>query len=165
MVEIYLSLGSNIKPKELYLNKAIIELESIINIKKVSSLYSSTPIGYKTKNNFLNLAIKAEANIKPRLLLKFIKDIESQLGRVRSEIYTDRTIDIDIIFFGAEIVDSKDLTIPHPSAHQRRFVLEPIMEIDKDLIFPGSNNKIIDLLNKVKNQKIKKIKNFDIENI
>ena len=165
MVEIYLSLGSNIKPKELYLNKAIIELESIINIKKVSSLYSSTPIGYKTKNNFLNLAIKAEANIKPRLLLKFIKDIESQLGRVRSEIYTDRTIDIDIIFFGEEIVNSKDLIIPHPSAHQRRFVLEPIMEIDKDLIFPGSNNKIIDLLNKVKNQKIKKIKNFDIENI
>ena len=165
MVEIYLSLGSNIKPKELYLNKAIIELKSIINIKKVSSLYSSAPIGYKTKNNFLNLAIKAEANIKPRLLLKFIKDIESQLGRVRSEIYTDRTIDIDIIFFGAEIVNSKDLIIPHPSAHQRRFVLEPIMEIDKDLIFPGSNNKIIDLLNKVKNQKIKKIKNFDIENI
>ena len=165
MVEIYLSLGSNIKPKELYLNKAIIELESIINIKKVSSLYSSTPIGYKTKNNFLNLAIKAEANIKPRFLLKFIKDIESQLGRVRSEIYTDRTIDIDIIFFGAEIVNSKDLIIPHPSAHQRRFVLEPIMEIDKDLIFPGSNNKIIDLLDKLKNQKIKKIKNFDIENI
>ena len=165
MVEIYLSLGSNIKPKELYLNKAIIELESIINIKKVSSLYSSTPIGYKTKNNFLNLAIKAEANIKPRFLLKFIKDIESQLGRVRSEIYTDRTIDIDIIFFGEEIVNSKDLIIPHPSAHQRRFVLEPIMEIDKDLIFPGSNNKIIDLLDKLKNQKIKKIKNFDIENI
>lgn len=165
MVEIYLSLGSNIKPKELYLNKAIIELKSIINIKKVSSLYSSAPIGYKTKNNFLNLAIKAEVNIKPKILLKFIKDIESQLGRVKSEIYTDRTIDIDIIFFGAEIVNSKDLIIPHPSAHQRRFVLEPIMEIDKDLIFPGSNNKIIDLLNKVKNQKIKKIKNFDIENI
>ena len=165
MVKIYLSLGSNIKPKELYLNKAIIELKSIINIKKVSSLYSSAPIGYKTKNNFLNLAIKAEANIKPRLLLKFIKDIESQLGRVKSEIYTDRTIDIDIIFFGAEIVNSKDLIIPHPSAHQRRFVLEPIMEIDKDLIFPGSNNKIIDLLDKLKNQKIKKIKNFDIENI
>ena len=165
MVEIYLSLGSNINPKELYLNKAIIELRSMINIKKVSSLYSSAPIGYKTKNNFLNLAIKAEANIKPRFLLKFIKDIESQLGRVASEIYTDRTIDIDIIFFGAEIINSKDLTIPHPSAHQRRFVLEPIMEIDKDLIFPGSNNKIIDLLNKVKNQKIKKIKNFDIENI
>ena len=165
MVEIYLSLGSNIKPKELYLNKAIIELKSIINIKKVSSLYSSTPIGYKTKNNFLNLAIKAEVNIKPKILLKFIKDIESQLGRVKSEIYTDRTIDIDIIFFGAEIVNSKDLIIPHPSAHQRRFVLEPIMEIDKDLIFPGSNNKIIDLLDKLKNQKIKKIKNFDIENI
>ncbi len=165
MVEIYLSLGSNIKPKELYLNKAIIELKSIINIKKVSSLYSSAPIGYKTKNNFLNLAIKAEVNIKPKILLKFIKDIESQLGRVKSEIYTDRTIDIDIIFFGAEIVNSKDLIIPHPSAHQRRFVLEPIMEIDKDLIFPGSNNKIIDLLDKLKNQKIKKIKNFDIENI
>ena len=148
MVEIYLSLGSNIKPKELYLNKAIIELKSIINIKKVSSLYSSAPIGYKTKNNFLNLAIKAEANIKPKILLN-----------------TDRTIDIDIIFFGAEIVNSKDLIIPHPSAHQRRFVLEPIMEIDKDLIFPGSNNKIIDLLDKLKNQKIKKIKNFDIENI
>ena len=94
--EFYLS---NIKPKELYLNKAIIELKSIINIKKVSSLYSSAPIGYKTKNNFLNLAIKAEANIKPKILLKFIKDIESQLGRVKSEIYTDRTIDIDIIFF------------------------------------------------------------------
>ena len=131
----------------------------------MSSLYSSAPIGYKTKNNFLNLAIKAEANIKPKILLKFIKDIESQLGRVKSEIYTDRTIDIDIIFFGAEIVNSKDLIIPHPSAHQRRFVLEPIMEIDKDLIFPGSNNKIIALLDKLKNQKIKKIKNFDIENI
>lgn len=163
MVEIYLSLGSNIKPKELYLNKAIIELESIINIKKVSSLYSSTPIGYKTKNNFLNLAIKAETNIKPRFLLKFIKDIESQLGRVRSEIYTDRTIDIDIIFFGEEIVNSKDLTIPHPSAHQRRFVLEPIMEIDKDLIFPGSNNKIIDLLNKVKIKRLKKLKTLTLK--
>ena len=136
-----------------------------MNKAKKKNKITNIILFYKTKNNFLNLAIKAEANIKPRLLLKFIKDIESQLGRVRSEIYTDRTIDIDIIFFGAEIVDSKDLTIPHPSAHRRRFVLEPIMEIDKDLTFPGSNNKIIDLLNKVKNQKIKKIKNFDIENI
>ena len=77
----------------------------------------------------------------------------------------DRTIDIDIIFYGLEIINSKDLIIPHPSAHQRRFVLEPIMEIDKDLIFPGSNSKIADLLDEVKIQEIKKIKNFKIENI
>ena len=165
MAEIYLSLGSNIEPKELYLNKAIIELKNKINIKKVSSLYSSESIGYKSKNNFLNLALKAETNIKPKLLLKFIKGIESQLGRTPSKVYMDRTIDIDIIFYGLEIINLKDLIIPHPSAHHRRFVLEPLMEIDKDLIFPGSNSKIVDLLSEVKIQKIQKIKNFNIENI
>ena len=77
----------------------------------------------------------------------------------------DRTIDIDIIFYGLEIINLKDLIIPHPSAHHRRFVLEPLMEIDKDLIFPGSNSKIVDLLSEVKIQKIQKIKNFNIENI
>ena len=165
MAEIYLSLGSNIEPKELYLNKAIIKLKNKINIKKFSSLYSSESIGYKSKNKFLNLALKAETSIKPKLLLKFIKGIESQLGRTPSKVYMDRTIDIDIIFYGLEIINSKDLIIPHPSAHQRRFVLEPVMEIDNDLIFPSSNSKIADLLDEVKIQKIKKIKNFNIENI
>ena len=116
-------------------------------------------------NLFLNLALKAETSIKPKLLLKFIKGIESQLGRTPSKVYMDRTIDIDIIFYGLEIINLKDLIIPHPSAHHRRFVLEPLMEIDKDLIFPGSNSKIVDLLSEVKIQKIQKIKNFNIENI
>ncbi|NSW73493.1 2-amino-4-hydroxy-6-hydroxymethyldihydropteridine diphosphokinase [bacterium] len=165
MAEIYLSLGSNIEPKELYLNKAIVELKNKINVKKVSSLYSSESMGYKSKNNFLNLVLKAETSVKPKLLLKFIKGIESKLGRTKSKVYMDRTIDIDIIFFGLEIINSKDLIIPHPRAHLRRFVLEPIMEIDKNLIFPGLNSKIVDLLDDIKIQKIKKIKNFNVENI
>ena len=77
MAEIYLSIGSNIEPKELYLNKAIVELKNKINVKKVSSLYSSESIGYKSKNNFLNLVLKAETSVKPKLLLKFIKVIEN----------------------------------------------------------------------------------------
>ena len=163
--ETIIALGSNVGNSILNLRSAVKELNKIGHISKFANIYISAPYGYKYQSNFYNSAIILKTNQQPLQLINSIQKIERKLKKNKRIVNGPRSIDIDIIFFGAEIVNSKDLIIPHPSAHQRRFVLEPIMEIDKDLIFPGSNNKIIDLLDKLKNQKIKKIKNFDIENI
>ena len=108
--------------------------------------------------------LKGRTNLSPMNLLKEINKIEKKLGRIRKKKVSDRIIDIDIILYSNHILDNPTLTIPHPRALNRRFVIEPLTEIDKNLVFPGESRSILDIANNLTNQKVKKLNIINIAN-
>ncbi|MBQ1609853.1 MAG: 2-amino-4-hydroxy-6-hydroxymethyldihydropteridine diphosphokinase [Elusimicrobia bacterium] len=147
MTTIYLSLGSNIGNRKKNLEKAVAEL-SKNNIKeiKISSLYETEPVGPKQRN-FYNIAGKFKTNLNPRELLKVLKQTEQKLGRIKTYHWGPRVIDIDILFYGKQVIKSKNLIIPHKEIINRAFVLVPMAEISANYIHPVYK-KAIKTLNK-----------------
>lgn len=143
----YLSLGSSLGDKGGYLDRAIAMLAQTagIKVKKVSSYIQTEPYGGVASNVFLNCAAEIETYLTPRQLLDEIHRVENACGRVRKERWGDRTLDIDIIFFGGEIINESDLVIPHPEYAKRDFVLIPLKEIAPDFICPDSGRKVREL--------------------
>lgn len=131
MNDVYLSLGSNIGDREKYLNMAINALKShyAIELKGLSNIYETKPIGPIKQKNFLNMAIILKTSLNPNSLLKCIWLIESDLRRERLIKWGPRTIDIDILLFGNEIIEDIELIIPHKEMFKRAFVLLPLSEI------------------------------------
>ncbi len=140
----YLSLGSSVGDRKKYLDSAIEKLGKTRGIKvtKVSAYLKTQPYGGVAKNEFLNCAAEIETYLSPRQLLEEINRIEAECGRVRSVRWDDRTLDIDIIFFGRKIIYEDDLTIPHPDYFRRDFVLAPLREIAPEFYCPVQNKKI-----------------------
>ena len=138
-----LSLGGNIGDREQTLKNAISEIEDIKDVELVStsSFYESVAVTLSGEDEnapkFLNCVIKINTKLEPKKLLKKLFEIENNHGRVRLERWGPRTLDIDIIVFGSEFVQTKSLQIPHPRAHQRGFVLIPWSEIDPEAVLPG----------------------------
>lgn len=134
----FLSLGSSTGDRAGYLDSAIEKLRATrgIEVKKVSSFLETAPYGGVAKNAFLNCAAEIETCLSPHGLLKEINRIEEECGRVRKERWGDRTLDIDIIFFGDKILCDDDLIIPHPDYPNRDFVLKPLKEIAADFVCP-----------------------------
>ena len=146
MTTIYLSLGSNIGDRRKNLEKALIELEkNNINIIKISSVYETEPVGPKQRN-FYNMAGKFSTNLLPDELLNQLKQIEKFLGRKKTFKWGPRLIDIDILFYGKQIIKTKNLIIPHKEIVNRAFVLIPMNEISPHFIHPVYRRKIITLL-------------------
>ncbi len=147
----YLSLGSNIPDRADNIRRAIEEIgKHVGNITKQSPIYQTESWGY-SDDDYLNKAIAVETALTPSQLLKTINDIEASLGRVRSgNGYEARTIDIDILFYNDETIDTPSLTIPHPHIALRRFVLLPMADIAPDFIHPTLNKTISQLLNECK---------------
>ena len=149
MYKVYLLLGSNLGDKLLYLSKAVVEIDKRIGqINAHSSLYETEPWGFSDKNTFINMVVEVQSPLSPNKILERINAIETNLGRKRtaSEEYQSRNIDIDILFYGDEIIDKPDLQIPHPRLHERRFTLEPLNELIPDRIHPGLQKNIRQLL-------------------
>lgn len=144
---VYLSLGSSMGDKKGYLDTAIKMLAETrgITVKKVSSYIGTEPYGGVAQNGFLNCAAEIETYLTPRQLLEEIHRIEAACGRVRTVRWGDRTLDIDIIFFGRKTVWEEDLQIPHPEYFKRAFVLEPLNEIAPDFVCPHLLKKVKDL--------------------
>lgn len=144
----YLSLGSSIGDKKTTLDFAIEELDKVrgINVKKVSSYIATQPYGGTAKNEFLNCAVEIETVLSPVDLLRIIHEIESKGGRTRTVRWEDRTLDIDIVFFGDEIICSDNLTIPHPDYENRGFVLTPLKEIAPNFVCPLKGKRIKDFI-------------------
>jgi 2-amino-4-hydroxy-6-hydroxymethyldihydropteridine diphosphokinase len=113
---------------------------------QASSLYETEAWGMKDQAPFLNQALAIETRLAPAELLDSILSIEEALGRVRQEKYGPRTIDIDILFFGEQVIDQAHLSIPHPFLHERRFALVCMDEIAPELVHPVSNKTIRQLL-------------------
>ena len=126
---VYLSLGSNLGNPKMELHRAIENLRSLGSVSKVSSFYETEPVERTAQPWFVNCAVELKTEKMPRQLIKAVLKLEEGMGRKRTQDKGPRNIDIDILLFGNSIVDTKELTIPHPAMHQRRFVLEPLAEI------------------------------------
>jgi 2-amino-4-hydroxy-6-hydroxymethyldihydropteridine diphosphokinase len=149
-----LSLGSNIEPRYDHLVRAISKLSSIGNIVKKSSIYETEAWGDKNQSNYYNAIIKFNSSLPARALLESVKKIEKSIGRQLTYRWGPREIDIDIIFCQDHTLNDSDLKIPHPEFTKRKFILEPIWEIDKDYSQADSDKTITDFLSKCKDQSI-----------
>lgn len=131
----YLSLGSSVGVREDFLNAAIEKLNKTrgIKVEKVSPFMKTPPYGGVAQNEFLNCAVKISTLLPPQRLLSEIHRIENECGRVRRKRWDDRTLDIDIVFFGNRTVREENLVIPHPDYFNRPFVLQPLKSIAPDL--------------------------------
>ena len=146
---IYMSLGTNMGNREMYLEAVRKELPPEVIILEESPIYQTEPWGYLDQPDFLNQVIAAETSLTPQELLVFIKGIEQKIGRKPSFRFGPRVVDIDILFFGDRIIQEKDLQIPHPRMKDRAFVLVPLADIHPELIYPGTDLSIADLLRDV----------------
>jgi 2-amino-4-hydroxy-6-hydroxymethyldihydropteridine diphosphokinase len=144
---VYLSLGSNIGDREANLRKAVERLAaSEVRVLHTSRIYETEPVGYKNQAWFLNQVVEAETVLFPMQLLTRIGRVERDLGRVRTVRNGPRTIDIDILFYGASVVETTRLQIPHPRLAERRFVLAPLAELDPDLRHPVTQRSVRQML-------------------
>jgi|APIni6443716594_1056825.scaffolds.fasta_scaffold454075_2 2-amino-4-hydroxy-6-hydroxymethyldihydropteridine diphosphokinase len=138
MAEIFLSLGSNQGDRLSALIKAIQLIDYRIGkVLDNSHLFESEPWGFTSLQPFYNVNLKIETIRTPKAVLSQILEIEKILGRLRSgKGYSDRIIDIDILFYGNQVINQKKLVIPHPNLHKRRFVLEPLVSLIPEFIHP-----------------------------
>jgi 2-amino-4-hydroxy-6-hydroxymethyldihydropteridine diphosphokinase len=142
---VYLSLGSNVGDREAQLRQAQAQLGATGRVLAVSSFYETEPVEFTQQPWFVNCALALETSRTPQQLMSEILTIEQDMGRRRGEKKGPRSIDIDILLFGDQIIDSKELTIPHPAMHQRRFVLEPLAEIALEIQHPELRKTIREL--------------------
>jgi 2-amino-4-hydroxy-6-hydroxymethyldihydropteridine diphosphokinase len=144
--EIYLGLGSNLGDRMGNMTSAVERLSQKITIKKPSSIYETEPVYYKEQPLYLNAVLSAVTELDPFELLRFVKSIESDLGRQPSFRNAPRTIDIDILFYGDQVVETQEITIPHPRIAERAFVLVPLAEIAPRLVHPLLQKRVSELL-------------------
>jgi len=143
-VTVYLSLGSNMGDREDNLKKALDFLSQRLRIEKASSLYDTEPVGKVDQPRFLNMVCRVFTTLGPKELLNTVKGIESKMGRFSAERNAPRPIDIDILFYGDQIVETPELVIPHPRLTERAFVLIPLAEIAPDLKHPVFGKTIME---------------------
>ncbi|MCW4010500.1 MAG: 2-amino-4-hydroxy-6-hydroxymethyldihydropteridine diphosphokinase [Candidatus Bathyarchaeota archaeon] len=146
MVKAYIALGSNIGDREGNLRSAFENLEAKMTVLKGSSIYETKPMYLENQEWFLNCAVEVETELTPRQLLEFLKSIEKEFGRKVVERNGPRIIDLDILFYGNQIVTEDDLKIPHPRIQERAFVLVPLAEIAPQLVHPIIQKTITELL-------------------
>lgn len=164
-----LSLGSNTGDPMENLKTAITKLEEkSIFVDDCSSVYSSNPVGYLEQNDFLNMSLIVETSMEPQLLLAELKNIEREMGRVKTIEKGPRNIDLDIIFWENGSFESSDLTIPHKEAENRLFVIFPTLEIIGSAGCFGSEKSRLDHIletgqDRFTGQKIEKLCPFKIE--
>ncbi len=134
-MKVVLALGANLGNPKQQIKDAIAKIGEIVKVAKISSLYETTPFQVKDKQpNYINAVLIGDTDLQPKELIHKLLEIEAQLGRERSFQNAARTIDIDIIDYEGFFLESDELTLPHPRAHERRFVLEPWAEIEPDAV-------------------------------
>jgi len=145
---IYIGLGSNVGDRLGFLDSAVLALGGLNNTKIVgmSSVYETEPYGNKGQPEFLNMAVELESSLESDELFSGLQSIEAKLGRQRTERWGPREIDLDLLYFGKEVVNQKKLQVPHPEVGLRRFVLVPLNEIAHFFIDPARRKNISELL-------------------
>ena len=150
MNKIYIQLGSNMGDRNSYIKESLLQIEKIIGtIIYESKTYESSPWGVTEQRNFLNKVISVKSDFSAKDLLKSLQKIENKLGRKRTEKWGERTIDLDILFYNDEIINTKELTIPHPHIQDRKFVLIPFAEMNGKFIHPTLKKDIFALLKEI----------------
>lgn len=153
---IYLALGSNLGDRRSNLETAIGRLSPEARVIQLSSIYQTPPWGYEDQPPFLNMVVKVETRLTPENLLKFIKNLEIEMGRKGSFRNGPRLIDLDILLYGKLVSVQPGLVIPHPRLHERAFVLVPLAEIAPDLVHPVMKVTILELLSRVDSRGIQR---------
>ena len=143
--KVVLIIGGNRGERKELINQAVKYISKKNHLAVISAIYETQAWGNVAKGNFLNQVIQIETSVSPENLLEQIQEIEEKLGRKRTETWGDRTMDIDILYFGDEVIQTPNLTIPHPFIQDRRFVLIPLAEILPDMIHPvlGKSNQTL----------------------
>jgi 2-amino-4-hydroxy-6-hydroxymethyldihydropteridine diphosphokinase len=139
-VKTVIALGSNLGDSKSILTDAITQIGKLIEVESISKFYETIPVGGPEQPNYLNAVLIGKTEIEPLELLSHLQTIENSAGRVREERWGPRTLDLDLITYGDLTMDQRVLTLPHPRAHERRFVLEPWFEIDPQAELPGYGN-------------------------
>jgi 2-amino-4-hydroxy-6-hydroxymethyldihydropteridine diphosphokinase len=135
----YIGIGSNLGDRQRLIRKALdlLGAQADVKVAALSTVRETDPVGIVDQPRFLNAAARLETELAPRQLLDRLLAVERDLGRVRAERYGPRTIDLDLLLYGDEVVDEPGLRVPHPRLGERRFVLEPLLELDPGLVVPG----------------------------
>lgn len=156
MAIVYLGLGTNLGDKAANLHAAVHLISGKIGkVISLSSFYATAPWGFESENSFLNAAICVETSLSPLEVLHRTQEIERTLGRTHKStggIYHDRIIDIDLLLYNKEIIQTSELTIPHPLMLQRDFVMNPLVEIASDVVHPVFGKKLSALFFKEKKE-------------
>jgi 2-amino-4-hydroxy-6-hydroxymethyldihydropteridine diphosphokinase len=141
VVRAFVALGSNLGDREATIRAAVAELGGVegVDVVAVSSLEETDPVGYLDQPRFLNGVVELSTDLEPRALLELLLSVEARFGRDRSAgpAQGPRTLDLDLLLYGSEVVDEPGLELPHPRLHERRFVLRPLAELDQALEVPG----------------------------
>jgi len=136
-MKVVIALGSNIGDSAALLDEAVEKLNEIITVTHLSTYIETQPVGGPEQPNYLNAVLIGETELDSLELLRLMLKIEAELGRTREVRWGPRTIDLDLIVAGDEVIDTPELQLPHPRAHERAFVLEPWLEIDPTAAIPG----------------------------
>lgn len=152
MATVYLGLGTNLGNKEANLRTAIYKLQERIGKQvSLSSFYETAPWGFESDHSFLNAAIGLETSLSPIEILHITQEIEKELGRTKKSVngsYSDRLIDIDILLYDTLVLQTPELTIPHPLMTERDFVMKPLIEIAGNVIHPTRQKTLSELYQK-----------------
>jgi 2-amino-4-hydroxy-6-hydroxymethyldihydropteridine diphosphokinase len=150
----FIALGSNIGNRYDYLTEAIKQLESHLEIKlvNISSIYETDPVGYEDQDLFLNMVIEVMTSLCADELLDICLKLELTLGRKREIVWGPRTIDLDILLYNQENIETEKLIIPHPRMLERNFVMIPLSEIKPDIIIPNTDKPLEALIKELPNK-------------
>ena len=157
---VYLSLGSNLGDREANISRALARLEDVgVHVNARSSLYETAPRDVIDQPWFVNIAVQCETALFPIQLMGALQKIERESGRMRTRAVArgPRTLDIDVLLYGSALIDTPQLTVPHPRMLERRFVLEPLLEIAPDLRHPVTKLPLRRYLGAVADQRVHKL--------
>jgi len=148
MSRVFIGMGSNLADRKKYLQRALSELEHLsqTSVTKVSSIYETEPVGMKNQPMFMNMVVEVDCLLRPDALMRELKEIELRVGRTWREHWGPREIDLDLLYYGGELLNETSLQVPHPEISNRRFVLVPLKEIAAEFQDPLRHLSIEELL-------------------